>query len=903
MNAKKENVKAKSHPAHYMLHKYWARKPHNVVAEYIEHYTKSGDVVLDPFMGSGVVPIEAAKSGRQAIGVDLNPISCFIANNTLTPFDVDSFDKEFSKIFNKVYADFIYVYLTKCPKCGQITHFENSIWENEKLSRLRGSCSKCGKFVKDSDIFDSKIYKGAIATFNDYSERRKIWYPKDEILQFVKRSGKTHLHQLFTKRALLILGSLIKQINKVKDETVRNLLLMCFTSMLPNVSKMIPGDKRSANGKSGWVISKLWVPAIHTERNIFSSFQQRYEKVRKGKLEIRGEINLENVKFYNISSDNLNNVKSNSVDYIFTDPPYGSSIAYFGLSMFWNAWLKKDVQYGNEIIYDTYRDKGYDDYGQRMTKVFKELYRVLKDKKYLSFTFHNRDLNIWKAVMDAVRDARFHLKNIVYQEQAVSSGTQGINRKNTLRGDFVYNFYKDERQKPRNRKPSANPKEMIIAKVTKWINDSGNGVSADELYERLIPVIVENDAYSDRAGKVIDIEKLLNANFIYDKISSKNKDLYVWKHKNKHIYGESSLKLIDLFAGAGGISSGFKKAGFHILSAVEYDHQIAETYSMNHPEAKVIVDDLAKVESKDLLVGAKEVDVIVGGPPCQGFSMAGRRIRDNGTFLNDPRNGLFKEFHRVVEDLNPRVFVMENVDAILSMHKGKTAETIISLFRDIGYDAKVKVLLAADYGVPQMRKRAFFIGNRLGIDPEEFFPHKTHGLETGNKYVTVEEGIFDLPYIGASEGRFESVYDKDSKSEYQTSRRNGTVKLFNHQAGNHDEKIVELLKMIKEGEGRSSLPKKLQTKSVHSGAFGRMDRNKPAYTITTRFDTPSVGRVTHPVLNRALTPREAARLQSFDDDFVFYGTRSSIGKQIGNAVPPLLAYAIAKSIIMKLEKK
>ena len=367
---------------------------------------------------------------------------------------------------------------------------------------------------------------------------------------------------------------------------------------------------------------------------------------------------------------------------------------------------------------------------------------------------------------------------------------------------------------------------------------------------------------------------------------------------------KNKLKIIDLFAGVGGISSGFKKAGFEVVSANEYESEIANTYIKNHPGTKMIVEDITKVKSKDLLNGEKEIDVIVGGPPCQGFSMAGRRIRNGGAFLNDPRNELFKEFIRVVKDIKPKVFVMENVAAMLNIHDGAVKDEIIRKFKEIGYDTKVHVLLAADYGVPQLRKRAVFIGNRIGIDPEDFFPNKTHGTEKENPYVTVAETILDLPKVLAGSGIFETEYTSTKElTQYQKERRGKSKKLYNHQATKHDPRIIEILKSIKEGDGRSSLPMALQTKSVHSGAFGRINRNKPAYTITTRFDTPSVGRVTHPSQHRALTPREAARIQSFDDDFIFYGSKSSIGIQIGNSVPALLAQAIALRILEVLNKK
>lgn len=361
-------------------------------------------------------------------------------------------------------------------------------------------------------------------------------------------------------------------------------------------------------------------------------------------------------------------------------------------------------------------------------------------------------------------------------------------------------------------------------------------------------------------------------------------------HTKEHI-------LIDLFAGAGGISEGFKRAGFKILSANEFDPGIAATYSKNHPATKILVRDIANISASELSDGYMEIDVIAGGPPCQGFSMAGKRIRDDGAFLNDPRNQLFNEFYRIVKAIKPKVFLMENVPAILNMEGGAIRKRITDIFNGIGYKTDVKVLLAANFGVPQMRRRAVFIGNRLDISPEKMYPEETHGPGRKFPYITVGEAILDLPLIKAGEGTFESKYDKKESSSYQRERRKNSKTLYNHEAPQHSDKIISVLRKIKEGEGRSNLPKSLQTKSVHSGAFGRIDRLKPAYTITTRFDTPSVGRVTHPISDRSLTPREAARIQSFNDDFIFIGSKTSIGKQIGNAVPPLMAYAIAKQII------
>lgn len=527
--SKLKNIEPKSHPKHYMMHKYWGRKPHNVISEYIKEYTTEGDVVLDPFMGSGVVVIESLKLNRGAVGVDLNPVSCLITENTISPWNEKNFIEEFNKIFEKNYKKFSDLYTTKCPKCGLKTHFENSIWYIDEFKKIRGTCAECGKFKKKVDKEDLRIFRKAEKIFKSLDETNKIFYPKDEILKFVKRNGKTHFDMLFSKRALVILGSIILDIKKVKNNRTKKLLLMVFTSMLPNVSKMIPGDEESVNGKSGWVISKIWSPKIHTEKNIFNSFHERFKKILGGKKEIGNSINSKNAKIYPKTAENLYFIDTESIDYIFTDPPYGDTIAYFGLSMFWNSWLQSKIDYGKEIIYDPYRNKKYDDYSDRMTLVFSELYRVLKNKKRLSFTFHNRNLNIWKIVIDAVVDAGFHLEGVTYQTQAVSSGTQGLNRKNTLRGDFIYNFVKDKQKKSIKTNKHADTTKLIEKSVRKLIKNNGNILTPDRLYEKLIPLLVEKNAYTDYKGNVVNIEKELDKYFSYTEKKINDEMIYGWQ--------------------------------------------------------------------------------------------------------------------------------------------------------------------------------------------------------------------------------------------------------------------------------------------------------------------------------------------------------------------------------------
>ena len=234
-------------------------------------------------------------------------------------------------------------------------------------------------------------------------------------------------------------------------------------------------------------------------------------------------------------SSNLSSIPDNSIDYIFTDPPYGESIAYLALSHFWNSWLPNTVNYDEEIIIDPYRKKGYEDYAQRTKDAYDEFYRVLKDNHYMSFTFHNRDLNVWKAILDACNEAGFILENIILQEQAVSSGTQGINKKNTLTGDFVYNFKKDTSRKPITTCSIKNIVEFIKSTIEQFISEH-NGATPSELYEYIIPIIVQNNAYTDETGNAINIENILRESYDYIEVSPNEKSkiggAYKWVKKS-----------------------------------------------------------------------------------------------------------------------------------------------------------------------------------------------------------------------------------------------------------------------------------------------------------------------------------------------------------------------------------
>ena len=379
-----------------------------------------------------------------------------------------------------------------------------------------------GIVVKKVDRLDANNIVHIESDFEKLVLEKKVDFPIDKVLQYVKRSGKESIDELFTSRALIILSKLKDKIINVADKKIRKLLLFTFTSMLANVSNMIPGDSEKATYKSGWVISKFWIPKVHTERNIFHCFNLRVNSIYRGKKEL-SEIDDSLINLFVQDSNNLENIEDESIDYIFTDPPYGESIAYLALSQFWNSWLKYDVDYDNEIIIDSYRNKGYTDFSDRIYKSFSEMYRVLKDRHYLSFTFHNRDLNVWKGVMDAVVKSGFQLIDITLQEQAVSSGTQGINRMNTLTGDFVYTLFKDANLRVKVDSVAYKDSKIFVEQLIEKLISENNGLTPSKLYELLIPEIVQNNAYNNTDGFVLDIEKILKDNFDYVEIRESDK--------------------------------------------------------------------------------------------------------------------------------------------------------------------------------------------------------------------------------------------------------------------------------------------------------------------------------------------------------------------------------------------
>lgn len=385
----------------------------------------------------------------------------------------------------------------------------------------------------------------------------------------------------------------------------------------------------------------------------------------------------------------------------------------------------------------------------------------------------------------------------------------------------------------------------------------------------------------------------------------------------------AAFSVIDVFSGAGGITLGFRMAdaidgaSFKPRLMVDHDPESKETANRNMPTVPFWVADMHKVRGNELLerAGLKpedELHVLVGGPPCQGFSYAGKRA------LEDERNALMLDFLRLVKETRPIVALIENVNVLLTAYEGQFVNDICERFSSLGYASIADILIASDYGVPQLRKRAFIMAYRSDMGMPPRFPVRTHErvpfasdlivasekkvLEAGKlPYISVEEAIGDLPPISSGEGDEMMFYLTQPQSGYQRWARQGSIAVFNHRARTHSEKYLKKISVIKEGQRNATLNDDERfSDNYFSQAYARLHRQGIAQTITTQFGNPGSGRYMHYRDLRSITVREACRFQSFPDSYLFHGAYSSQMRHVGNAVPPLMAKALAAQILSDL---
>lgn len=360
------------------------------------------------------------------------------------------------------------------------------------------------------------------------------------------------------------------------------------------------------------------------------------------------------------------------------------------------------------------------------------------------------------------------------------------------------------------------------------------------------------------------------------------------------------LTAIDLFCGAGGLSEGFRQAGFSVLAGNDFFESAGETFKATHPKAKFFGGPIQNISAEKLLIETGlqrgELTCLVGGPPCQAFS-----VYNHQRGMHDARASLFHEYLRMVEGLHPQWVVMENVTGMLSAGDGEAARTILSSLQELGYIVEWRVLKAEEYGVPQERRRIVFLGNRIGAPI--VWPQPTHG-EGLSPYVTVWDAIGDLPRLENGEVPIGPVrYRTAPASSYQQQLRGNAVKVANHQASKLAPINQQRMQHIPEGGSWRDIPHELLPAGMkkarrcdHTKRYGRLRKDGLSSTVLTKCDI-HWGAYIHPDQNRSLTVREAARLQSFPDWFEFAGPRTEQYIQVGNAVPPLLGRKIAEAVL------
>lgn len=357
-----------------------------------------------------------------------------------------------------------------------------------------------------------------------------------------------------------------------------------------------------------------------------------------------------------------------------------------------------------------------------------------------------------------------------------------------------------------------------------------------------------------------------------------------------------AFKVLDLFSGAGGLSRGFYDAGYEVVLGVDFDKAALKTFKENHGQAEAMNLDLFDHDNIDVIIDFLKnrkikLDVLVGGPPCQGFSVAGPRD------MNDKRNTLYTAMVELADRVKPQVVVLENVPGMVQTNGGIGAKRVVEDFAKIGYNMVAKLLYGPDYGLPQIRKRVFFVG--LKDNTKKFiFPEATVDKE---HYITCEQAIGDLPSLQTADGEIiygETIqnYEIPAQNEYQKKMRAHSKNIQNHIGSIPIEKTKYMISLVPEGKNYKALPEQYRGMYKYHEALTRYHSKKPSRTINTGHRSHF-----HYKWNRIPTVRESARLQSFPDDFIFYGNKSEQYRQVGNAVPPMLGQVVAEALLPYLK--
>lgn len=536
-----DTYSAESYTGIYGMHKYWSKKPYNIIRAFIQKYSGKDEVVLDPFCGSGISVIEAVITSRKGIGFDINPSAIFITKQVLTKISSSKLYKSFQQIESKIKGKINSFYQVKRNgNAYQGTHF---IWENNQITEVwyqNGSRKKTSDTPTTEDIELSNSF-----TYQDIEN----YYPTERFYHNprINAYGNQHIYDLFTPRNLKALSLLMNEIENVEDESIKNILKFCFTSSVGQASKMVFVVKKRGkmNGAvesekkevGSWVIG-YWTPKENFEINAWNCFENKFSKILKAK---RAQQNVpysdgetENFEEFVRSGFNLmllnhpaqiglKNIPDNSIDYVITDPPHGNRIPYLELSMLWNSWLKKSADFENEIIVSEAKERNKDinDYNRLLNQVFEEIHRVLKPGKHFSLMFNSLDDKTWMNLIYKLHSLDFELLKVATLEYSANSVVQDT-RKAGLKTDFIITFTKQ----PHTNKPELNI--LSLEKDRQEIKDSisllfkSENNQGFETYQ-ILNHLFRHFLHQNKFFKVSEILNLLAENYIY----KQNK----WKQK------------------------------------------------------------------------------------------------------------------------------------------------------------------------------------------------------------------------------------------------------------------------------------------------------------------------------------------------------------------------------------